>query len=185
MLSTDFKILIAPKVRVLNMIWGAIAFAPVMYVGVAWFLFGQTAVAPSDTVPLEVGSGLPLTGIGLGLLLVLGFSATFYQKKSFSGNILAKKMAGDPVWPSTGSKDCGREIFLKLPEGEQRLAGLWPHYQTTMIVVWTMLESIAVVGLILTIMERDFRVVIPFAAAAVILMVMKMPRPARFFAGLR
>ena len=191
MLSADFKDLIAPRARVLNLIWGAFTFAPVMYAVMAWIMFGQASHTPNEIAPLAEGPGLPLKEIGLGLILVLGFSAIFYQKRSFSGDFLAKKMAGDPVWPPAGSMmasgpgDQGREIFERLSASEKRLAGLWPHYQTTMIVVWALLESIAVLGLILAILQRGFWVMVPFACAAVILNVMKMPRPTRFFAGVR
>jgi hypothetical protein len=34
-------------------------------------------------------------------------------------------------------------------------------------------------------MQQDFRVVVPFGLAALILMLMKMPRPTKFFAGIR
>jgi hypothetical protein len=74
---------------------------------------------------------------------------------------------------------------LKLPAAEQRLLSLWQHYQTTMIVVWAILESIAVVGLVLAIVQHDFWVVIPFASVAVLLMAMKRPRPAEFIEGIR
>ena len=191
MLSAEFKDFIAPKARVLNLIWGALTFAPLMYVVIAWIIYGQTSSTPNEAPLLEVGSGLPLKEIGLGMILVLGFSAIFYQKRAFSGDLLAKKMAGDPVWPpegspmASGSGSGDKEIFERLSDSEKRLAVLWPHYQTTMIVVWAMLEAISVLGLVLTILQRDFYVVIPFAGAAVILNVMKIPRPTRFFAGVR
>ena len=80
----------------------------------------------------------------------------------------------------------GQGIFGNLSDSEKRLACLWPHYQTTTpIVVWAMREAIAVVGLVLAILQQDFRVVIPFAAAALILMLIKLPRPTRFFARIQ
>lgn len=191
MLSVEFRNLIAPKTKVLYIIWGAITLAPVMYILVAWFLFGQTGDSFSLDSSLKSGSDLPLKEIGVGLLLVLGFSATFYQKKSFSDEMIAQKMSEDPVWTSgaaqlgSGSSDSGGEIFLNLSDREKRLVGLWAHYQTTMIVVWALLESLAVVGLILAILQEDFRVVLPFAAAAFALMILKMPRPTRFFAAIK
>ena len=68
---------------------------------------------------------------------------------------------------------------------EQRLLGLWQHYQVTMIVVWAMLESIIVVGLVLTILQRDFKVILPFALVTIVTMVWKRPRPAAFMGGVR
>ena len=54
-----------------------------------------------------------------------------------------------------------------------------------MIVVWAMLEGMAVVGLVLTILQKDFRVMIPFALAAVLLLILKRPQPGKFFAGIK
>jgi hypothetical protein len=191
MLSTEFRKLIAPQARVLNIIWGALAFASVFYVGVAWFMFGQVAAGDLDA------SGLPPVGrsnlnlIGAIALIMLGLGSTYYERKSFGSSVLKDRLARDPDWSLVGSQGTGglagegRGIFENLSDSEKRLACLWPHYQTTMIVVWTMREAIAVVGLVLAILQRDFQVVIPFATAALILMLIKLPRPTRFFAGIQ
>jgi len=191
MLSADFKKLIAPQARVLNIIWGALAFATIFYVGIAWFMFGQGTPGDLDA------NGLPSVGrsnlnlIGAIVLILLGLGSVYYERKSFGASMLKDKLARDPDWSLAGSQGvggttvAGREIFENLSDSEKRMACLWSHYQTTMIVVWSMREAIAIVGLILTILQQDFRVVVPFGLAALILMLMKMPRPTRFFAGIR
>lgn len=176
MLSRDFKALIAPRARALFVIWGAIMLAPLMYVVVAWFLFGQT-----EGQGMGAETDLPWTQIGMGLLVLLGIAATYYQRVALGSGRLKAIVEAPPVAP--GGKD--QDLFEKLPSAEQRLLNLWQHYQTTMIVVWAILEAIAVVGLVLTILQRDFRVIIPFALAAIILMVLKRPRPAEFMEGIR
>jgi hypothetical protein len=190
MLSAEFKKLIAPQAKMLNIIWGAIMIAPVLYVAVAWFMFGQAAVSdPGANVPGIGRSNLNL--IGVVMLLILGLGSTLYERKSLGASVLEEKLARDPDWSLAGSKgtpgvtEDGRGIFENLSDSEKRLACLWPHFQTNMIVVWALREAIAVVGLVLAILQEDFRVVIPFAAAAVILMLMKLPRPTRFFTGIR
>jgi hypothetical protein len=191
MLSTEFRKLIAPQARVLNIIWGALAFASVFYVGVAWFMFGQAAAGDLDAGGLPPAGRPNLNLIGAMALIMLGLGSTYYERKSFGPSVLRGKLARDPDWSLAGPQGPGgmtgegRGIFENLSDSEKRLACLWSHYQTTMIVVWAMREAIAVVGLVLAILQRDFRVVIPFAAAALILMLIKLPRPTRFFAGIQ
>jgi len=176
MLSNAFKTWIAPRARALLVIWGAILVAPVMYVGIAWFLFGRT-----DHFQAAENPGLPWSQIGMGLLLVLVLGAGYFQRWALGGERLRAILATVPV-PAAG-KD--RDLFKKLSPAEQSLTGLWQHYQTTMIVVWAILESMAVVGLVLAILQRDFRVVIPFSVAAVVLLILKRPQPGKFFAGIK
>ena len=188
MLSTEFRKLIAPQARVLNIIWGALAFAPVFYVAVAWFMFGQGTAGDLDA------NGMPSVGhsnlnlIGAIVLVLLGLGSVYYERKSFGASVLKNKLARDPDWSLAGTQGVGgttvggREIFENLSDSEKRMACLWSHFQTTMIVVWSMREAIAIVGLILAILQQDFRVVVPFGVAALILMLIKLPRPTRFFA---
>lgn len=176
MLSPGFKIWIAPRARALLLIWGAILLAPIMYVVIAWFLFGR-----ADNFQVSQNSQLPWSQIGMGALLVLGLGAGYFQRLALSPARLKAILSAEPVAP--GGKD--RDLFEKLTPGEKRLAGLWQHYQTTLIVVWAMLEGMAVVGLVLTILQKDFRIMIPFAVAAVILLILKKPQPGKFFSGIK
>ena len=175
----------------LNIIWGAITFAPVLYVAVAWFMFGQAAAPDLDASEFPGIGRSNLNLIGAVTLLMLGLGSTYYERKFLGASVLGKKLAREPDWTTAGPQGTpgatgdGKRIFDNLSDSEKRLACLWPHYQTTMIVVWALREAIAVMGLVLAILQEDFRVVIPFAAAAVILMIVKLPRPTRFFAGIR
>ncbi len=191
MLSTEFRKLIAPRAKVLNIIWGAISIAPVFYVAVAWIMFGQVAAGDLDASGLPPAGRSNLNLIGAIALIMLGLGSVYYERKFFGASVLKDKLARDPDWSlaspqgTMGGSQDGQGLFENLSDSEKRLAGLWPHYQTTMIVVWSMREAIAVVGLVLAILQEDFRVVIPFAAAAMILMLIKLPRPTRFFAGIK
>ena len=190
MLSTEFRKLIAPQARVLNIIWGALAFAPFFYVAFAWFLLGQGDAGELDATGLPPVGRSNLNLIGAIVLIMLGLGSVYYERKFFGVSVLKDKLARDPDWSLAGSQGIsgttikGREIFENLSESEKRLACLWSHYQTTMIVIWSMREAIAVVGLILAMMQQDFRVAVPFGVAALILMLLKLPRPTRFFAGI-
>ncbi len=107
MLSAEFKKLIAPQARVLNLIWGALAFATIFYVAVAWFMFGQGT--PGD---LDAG-GLPSVGrsnlnlIGAIVLVLLGLGSVYYERKSFGASVLKDKLARDPDWLLAGTQGVG------------------------------------------------------------------------------
>lgn len=191
MLSDGFKQLIAPQAKALNAIWFAFFISIFLYLGVAWMMFGQgDGAALGSPVSMAIGP-FTMAQIGMALLFVLGLGATYYHRFALGTSVLRSKVPAEPAWPPPGSQanfdfgGQGTEIFGQLPESEQRLAGLWPHYLTTMVVVWATLEAIAIVGLILCIMRKDFMVVIPFAAAAALMLILKRPRPADFFANVR
>lgn len=191
MLSDGFKQLIASQAKALNAIWFAFFIAIFLYVGMAWMIFGQGEGAALDR-PVDLAIGpFSMAQIGMGFLFVLGLGATYYHRFALGASVLRNKVPAEPSWPPPGSRSNfdlggqGTEVFGQLPESEQRLAGLWPHYLTTMIVVWAMLEAIAIIGLILSIMGKDFKVVIPFAVAAILMLILKRPRPADFFAKVR
>lgn len=190
MLSSGFKELIAPQAKVLNLIWLAFLFATLVYVAIAFLMAGPGDAGETVSVPPAETGTMPLNGMGLALMVVLGIGATYYQKTALGTATLKKKIPAEPVWPPVGSPmTTGRpgepnSTFDALPDSEKRLAGLWPHYQTTLIVVWAMLEAMALVGLVLAIVQGEFLVVIPFAAAAGIMLFLKRPRPAGFFEGL-
>ena len=67
-----------------------------------------------------------------------------------------------------------------LDPAEQRLVALFPYYQTTTIVVLALRESVAVLGLILTIVTGDFWLYVPFGVAAVVLIGSQPPAVGSF-----
>ena len=191
MLSPNFRKLIAPQAKALGVIWFAFLTATIIYVVLAWVIFGQgaePALAPAEDQGL--GSST-LTGLGMMMIVVLGFGATIYQRKMLDEAVLRAKVSDDPVWPPADSRSNftlgaeGTAVYEQLSEADKRTASLWPHYQTTMIVVWALLEGLAVVGMVLCFMQRDFMVVVPFALAAVLMLLLKRPRPGQFFANVR
>lgn len=185
MLSSDLKSFLAPLVRVMTIIWAAFMAATVVYVLVAWIMFGQRDQVVSDA---EAGLPAPVAPI-LGVVAFLVILASiFVERWWFSGaRIMAKldapaaydRLRADQANPAPS---ISREAFEALPESERKLACLVPYYQTGMIVIWAMRESVAVLGLVGTIILADFTVVVPFAVGALAFLAIKMPRPAAFLA---
>ena len=191
MLSTNFKSLIAPQARILNFIWLAFTASTLVYVFVAYVAFGMGSSQILET-PLEQHLGpISFNQVGIGLMVMLGFAGTYYQKMALRNDVLKNKVPGERVWPPAGSQTnlkanpADRGMFEGLSDTEKDLAGLWPYYQTTMIVVAAFLEAIAVLGMILAFLGGDFRVTIPATAASMIMLILKRPRPGIFFANVR
>jgi len=77
-----------------------------------------------------------------------------------------------PQRPPAGAAD--------LEPVEQRLVLIFPQYQTAMIAGCALRESIAVLGLVLTVLTGSFVMMVPWAVVAVALITSRPPRPAEF-----
>jgi hypothetical protein len=128
----------------------------------------------------------PVFGV-VGFLLVVG--SIFFERWWFSGRNIMAKLSGAPAFaqvnPQGGGKGPSREVFESLSESEQKLVCLVPYFQTGMIVIWAMREAVAILGLVLVILEKDFMVAIPFTLGAALLIVIKAPRPMVFLERVR
>jgi len=186
MLSSDLKTVVAPLTRTMTIIWGAFISATVVYLLMAWIMFGMN---PVDTVPNAETSPTvlrPVFGV-VGFLLVVG--SIFMERYWFSGRAIMEKLAGTPDYEKLSTQKGGmtpsREAFEKLSESEQKLVCLVPYFQTGMIIIWAMREAVAVMGLVLVILEKDFMVAIPFTVGAALLIAIKAPRPVAFLERVR
>jgi hypothetical protein len=103
-----------------------------------------------------------LAAVGLADI-VAGF---FWHRRAFSDNSLegALQSAG-------AGNDAG------LSEQEGRLAKLMPHVQTQLIIVWAFIEAAAIYGLVLVFIGHDFTVMLPFAAASLVGLLLLRPHP--------
>jgi len=172
--------------RVMTIIWGAFMAATVFYVLVAWIMFGGKGTVLPDA---EAGPQVPIAPI-LGVVAFLVVTASIaVERWWFSGARIVARLQGPPVYevliagPQSGGPT--REVFERLDEPDRKLACLVPFYQTGMIVIWAMRESVAVLGLAAAIVLADFMVVVPFGVGALAFLAIKMPRPAAFLAQVR
>lgn len=186
MLSSDLKTVVTPLARVMTIIWGAFISATVIYFFLAWFMFGREAeptVADAAAPPSVMG---PIFGV-VGFLLVVG--SIFIERWWFSGRNIMSRLDGSPAYarinPQGGSSGPSREVFERLSPSEQKLVCLVPYFQTGMIVIWAMREAVAVLGLVLVILEKDFMVAVPFTVGAAVLIAIKAPRPVAFLENVR
>lgn len=191
MLSENFKQLIAPQARILNFIWMAFTASTLVYFLIAYISFGVGSSQILET-PLNHHVGLfSFKQIGIGLMVLLGFAGIWYQKKALGNDVLKKKVPAERAWPPSGtqtnikSNPAEQDMFAGLSDSEKDLAGLWPYYQTSMIVVAAIFEAIAVLGLVLAFLGGNYLVTVPTTTASMIMLILKRPRPGDFFANAR
>lgn len=186
MLSPDLKKFLAPMVRIMTIIWGAMMAASVIYVFIAWIIFGQTESTVADAEAGMPGPIAPVLGVVAFLVIVASIAV---ERWWFSGTKIMAKLEETPTFDrfvtgqNTGNPS--RELFERLPDSERKLAGLVPYYQTGMIIIWAMREAVAVLGLVGAIVTSDFMVVVPFGVGALAFLAIKMPRPVAFLKQVR
>jgi len=180
MLSQEFRSLIAPHARTLNIIWLAFLVAPAIYLVMAWFLTRQPKAVAATVDPVLLQALMGVVGLGLAA------GSFAYRKRALGRPVLERRLQAGP--PSTvgasGREQAGLVAMMagtsSLADSEKRLAWLFPHYQTTMIIACAMREALAVFGLVLTIITGSFVQMVPWAAAAMVLILAQPPRPASF-----
>lgn len=183
MLSSEFIRILTPPTRVLHIIWAAFLTAPLVYVFIAWLMFGRKAQEPAIVTPGQIDPALiqwTLTGVA-AVQVVVSF---VWRRRAFSDETLRAKMKGVDTGAGT-ALSAPQLVALQegvdtLPTAEQRLANLFPHYQQTTIVVLAMREAIAIFGLVLAIISASFTMVLPWAGTAIVLMAAQPPAAQSF-----
>ncbi|MBU2502583.1 hypothetical protein KJ682_14715 [bacterium] len=189
MLSREFIRIVTPKVKVLNIIWGAFLAACIIYVFIAWILFGQAGAAGvtgSDEPAPNSMLTLALTGAA-----ILSLGASFVVERIMLSPSRLESAVHESHSHQTHNSPRERNGFIpnpgdfqsysELPDNEKRLADLFPVYQTTHIIIWALREAVVVMGLVLTIMQGRFQAILPFAVLGLAALLLKAPRPVSFF----
>jgi hypothetical protein len=168
MSTQDEAQLIARSQRVLTVIWAAFIFGAVVYMLLGTFL-------ASNSNPDNEASGLvnsvPLHMIFVALSLA-EIALLFFLPQFLLGEVRLKAaLAKGPT----------REILARAGLGEptprlRALLVLLNQYSTSMIVIWAIAESIAIYGLILTIITSSTTWIYPFPAVAIAVLALRRPR---------
>jgi len=183
MLSPDFHRAIAAKAKVLNIIWGAMLAASLFYVVLAWIMSGQTGggeAQESGPMMMTIISVVALGALGASIwaerrMLAPSRLAQYVEQVPAAGVLIAGLNGAVTATPEQIQQ------FATLSDTEKRLAGLSVPYQMAMIVVWSLRESVVVLGLVLSVMQTSFAAILPFALIGVAALVQKAPRSAAFY----
>ena len=168
MLSPDLRRAAQPAVRLQLILWVAFAATAPVYVLVAHLVAGGAREASPAS-----GEGLTLV-IGLAAA-ALAAGAFWYRGRALADARLRRVMDGSTPAGGIGAPDPG--LVAGLPAGEQRLAGLLPHLQTTLIVSLGMAEAVTLCGLVLAIVQGRPAVILPFAGLGLAITALLYPRP--------
>jgi hypothetical protein len=168
--SSRLRAVIAPQARVLNILWGAFLAAPFLYTALGWL------ISREPRPDAGAGAGVPV-GLLQAVFLLVGTGAVaasyLYPRRALADERLRALLRG----PLPGTPPPG---VAALEPVEQRLALLFPRYQTVHLVVLALRESLAVFGLVLVILSGNFLMMVPWSVAAVGLITTAPPRPAEF-----
>jgi hypothetical protein len=167
------------KRTLMRILAAAMMFSVILYVVVAWFLSVQPEAAP----PTEAGTMLR---IPLGVVSIcIGLAVIALRTILFSRERLERQLAAPPnlekaaVNPQTRKVDPALLESLKtMTEAEQKLISLITWYQTPYIVMLALSESIAIFGLVLSIVSKSPFEMLPFAVVSLFLVIRTAMHPA-------
>jgi len=154
--------------RVLNIIWAAFLSACGIYA-----LLGNYVLAGGRTGGEALATPVPLHLI-LGVLAITEVFVVFIAPRFLlSEERLKAALRKGPTAPLPDTVDPADSRMVSL-------VVLTQNYQTAKIIVWAVAESIAIYGLILTIMLRTTTWLYPFVLVSVVLLVLIPPRLSQF-----
>ncbi len=158
---------------IMTILWAALIASVGIHVLAAYLATqGQPAVAIAE--PVWVVMSLCAAGAAVASLLVPRWSPSNERiLRVMRKDIDLRELATNPQ--SRILDESRLEGLRSLSEHEQRLVGLTRMYFTPFILGMALSEAVAIFGLVLAILGRSPENMLPFAAAAILLMVTKYP----------
>jgi len=171
--SPEFEELLKPRVFATQILWSALTFSILIYVFIAYKVEANNAESgPAALEPVmlyAMYAVAALTVIGSLVIRSVFFSQT-RLKKMLSKEVSVERLA---LNPQTGQLDQTRAEKIKRMSGnELKAIGLTGQMFTPFIFILALNESVAIYGLILSFLSFRGEVMLPFAAAAIMLNVM-------------
>jgi hypothetical protein len=140
---------LAAELKVLQVLWGALTAAVIAYAGVCFM------------VTREWGSADP------------EFARTLYLVIAFTALTTG---AASVWWRRSFAMSPGSPLFLFVresadaPPHEEAVKIAMQRLQTNCVIVWAMSEAVALLGLVLCLLSRDFPAYLPFGTGALLLL---------------
>ncbi len=170
--------------RLLNIIWIAFMVGAAIYVVLGVYIVGVGsdggAGANADASGAAGGAAAPRMPVPLhlifGVLALTEIGVVLVGPRYLLGEKRLKAAVQRGPTP-----DILRQAGMKDPdERESSLLALLKQYTTAKITLWAVAESIAIYGLILTIMLKTTMWLYPFAAVGIVLVAVSPPRAEQF-----
>jgi len=173
-MSPTLVTILKPTVRTARTIWFALTAAIPFYVFVAWIVLRDARSSGVDPV---------LTTVCGVMAFVTGMAAVLLPRFVPPAELLRRVMASDPDVeslardPLTGAtKPDARGALTQLEPRERRLLLLRPLFTTQSVVRAALSETIALLGFVLAFTSGTFTPILPFAAVALVVQVLVIPR---------
>ena len=174
MISRELSALTRPTRFILTILWFAMTASVVIYVGVCFAITQGQEPWPIEATVLYVMIAAACS-TGAASWIVPGLMLSNERiRKHMRGDVDLEEMATNP---QTRKLDEDRLARLReLSDLDKRLAGLPAMYFAPFIVGIALAESVAIFGLVLTFLSKDMTYIVPFAIAAIALMLLRYPR---------
>jgi hypothetical protein len=178
MISQTLRQLLKSQELLLRIFWWVCTLSIIVYIGIAYFL----GLRGTNT------GGLASTGTQLQLVfsvlaVLVAFLPTLIKCLMLSEKMITKAISreinNEQLATNTRTGQIDQEKLRKietLNESEKKLLLLSGHYFSPALISLVFNETIAVFGLVLSVVIGKFELIIPFAAAALLLNVVHFPR---------
>lgn len=168
--------LLARLTRPTHFIWLAFCSAVLVYAGVAWVMQGSTEPLLADRGPLSGDPLVPLFAVAAmaAILAALRFPRRLVlseaklraaESRDVRAAFRADVMPADDV-----------AAIEAMPPDERRPFMLLGAWNTALILEWAGCEVVAILGLVLAVLRRDFATYVPFGAVALLFLLTAKPR---------
>lgn len=174
MISRELSTLVKPTMFILTIIWFVLVASVAIYV-LTCFIITQG----QDPRPVDA----PVLYVMIAAACIAGAASWMAPGFLLSNERIRKHMRGDvdlealATSPQTHVLDEDRLARLgELSEIDQRLVSLPRLYFVPFVIGIALAESVAIFGMVLTILTANGTYVVPFAIASVALMLLRFPR---------
>lgn len=166
--TTTYEDVLNRRLRVMRMLWFAFSGSVLIYLAVGYLVTMAGRPAPPNIAVLR----LALDAVGV----ITALGVIVFKMVAFTREQVSKRLA-EPArleqiagTPNTGEPDAAVvERLRSLSEKEQKLLGFIAWYQIRFILVLALNESIALLGLVLTILTGSPSEMLPFLGVALFL----------------
>lgn len=145
---------LASQLKVLNVLWGALTTAVIAYAGVCFVVARSGGAADPETIRV-LARMLVLAALAAGVVSV-------WWRRSFATS------PSSPLFLFVGESPQG-------PPPEEAVGIALQRLQANCIIVWAMSEAVALFGVVLCVLNRDFPSYLPFGIGALILFRLHRP----------
>lgn len=177
-LSATTKKLIAQFKFSSIIIWGAMSFSIIPLFIVAYTVTNQQSTEVDKTVK-ELESILSAVAVLLGIVSIMlhkHFLSDAKLKAKLKREVSAEMLVSSSRYPNQADIDAQLSNYESLSAYERKIIALMRSLFVPLVISCALNESIAIFGFVLSILQGEPAVIVPYAAGAILLNIMVFPR---------